>query len=94
MDILYFNSVFSPIGFIVESNTNLETVAHADGKDFGVYLSVMADVFSVELVYHHTQSFLFKFQHYSSLEDIFNLLQANHILSEQLFEKFGLSVHT
>jgi hypothetical protein len=94
MDLNKFNAVFSPIGFVIESSSEVEIVSFVNGKDFGVYLTVRSDVFSVDLVYHHTNSFLFKWQHYVSFSQLYGLLLDNHILSEQLFEKFGLSVHT
>jgi hypothetical protein len=94
MDLVHFNEVFSPLGFVIESSDEIRVSARVDAKDFGVYLSVLSDTFNVELVYHHIQSYLFMFQHYESFEEIYKLLQSNHILSEQLFEKFGLSIYT
>ena len=94
MDLVHFNKVFSPLGFVVESSDERRLSAHVNGKDFGVYLSICSDTFNVELVYHHTQSFLFAYQHFESFEEIYQLLLSNHILSEQLFEKFGLSIYT
>ena len=88
-------TVFYKLGFeIVENQNDKLTVLFSQGKDFGIYLEIQADVFSVECVCNPFSNKIFQWQHYDNFEEIAALLIKNHILSEQIFEKAGLAVYT
>lgn len=94
MDIQKINKVFSKLNFKKDNEINGHYILHAEGKDFGVYLIIKNDTFSIQLVSHHMMEYLFRWQYYSSYEEIYQLILNNHILSEQICESAGVSIHT
>lgn len=86
--------VFEKFGFKVENQGANRTVLFVQGKDFGVYLEILPDVFSVECTRNPFSNKVFHWQHYSTFEEIEALIIKNHILSEQICEGAGLAIYT
>lgn len=86
--------VFEKFGFKVENQDSVRAVLFSQGKDFGVYLEILPDVFSVECVHNPFSNKVFHWQHYSNFEEIEALIIKNHILSEQICEGASLSAYT
>lgn len=79
------NLSFNSIGFSFQGGGINESVYFQQGKDFGIYLLVGKDYFSVKLVCHHIEEYLFRWQGFENPDEIVKILKANHILHEQIF---------
>lgn len=91
-----FYKIFAKLGFKIVKNTDDQVIAHVMGKDYGVFMdiSLISNIFSIELVCDIFSQKVFYWQHFDSYEEIYNLIVKNSILSEQILEKLDLAIYT
>ena len=86
-----FNTSFSKFSFEITISNEKRIVGFSDGTEFGVYLEIHDDTFSIECVRNPFSNKIFHWQHFDNLAEIESLILKNHILSEQICESHGLA---
>jgi len=89
-----FNESFSKFGFEKIDKDTEKIISFSQGKDVGVYLEIYKDYFSIDTIHDFMAQKLFYWQHFDDFKEIESLIIKNHILSEQICEKFGLAIYT
>lgn len=89
-----FNDSFSKFGFEKMTKDEKKFTSFCQGTQFGVYLSISDDTFSVNLVFDVMEQKIFYWQHFDSFEEIESLIIKNHILSSEICENVGLAIYT
>lgn len=89
-----FNDSFSKFGFMIKVSQENRIVAFSQGKEFGVYLEIWNNTFSIECVLNPFSNKIFTWQHFQTLQEIEQLIINNHILSEQICEQNNLAIYT